>query len=71
MQFEKQKMSATCSCNQYILKPVNVSDHLDTIYQYEVESYPEDEAATYEKLKYRLETANPVFRGWFCVLFAN
>ncbi|KAF0982877.1 hypothetical protein FDP41_010856 [Naegleria fowleri] len=47
------------------LQPVNVSDHLDLIHSYESESYPSDEAATFEKLKYRLLNANDVFRGYF------
>ena len=53
------------SSDDYLLQPVNVSEHLELINQYESESYPEDEAATYDKLKYRLENANPVFRGFF------
>ncbi|EFC39120.1 acetyltransferase [Naegleria gruberi] len=53
------------SSTSYLLKPVNVTEHLEIINKYESESYPEDEAATYEKLKYRLENANSVFRGYF------
>ena len=42
-----------------------MQDHLDKIYELEKASYPEDEAATYEKLNYRLLNANDIFRGYF------
>ncbi|KAG2374869.1 hypothetical protein C9374_010243 [Naegleria lovaniensis] len=57
-----QKIVSNEDC---FIQAVNISDHLDLIYSYEKESYPEDEAATYEKLKYRLLHANDVFRGYF------
>lgn len=36
-------------------------EYLDHIYALESMSYPEDEAATYEKLKFRIENASNVF----------
>ena len=44
----------------YIVRPSKSSD-LDTVYQLEVANYPPDEAATREKLEYRLHTAAHLF----------
>ncbi|KAL9645272.1 hypothetical protein ABK040_002472 [Willaertia magna] len=47
--------------NSFELQSVSLN-LLDDIYQLEKESYPEDEAATFDKLKFRIENANDLFK---------
>lgn len=60
-------------------RPVDPSD-LERVHQLESASYPPDEAATYDKLKYRIENAANVFMvavqndqivGFICGTCAN
>eukprot|EP00002_Diphylleia_rotans_P038168 TRINITY_DN8640_c0_g1_i1.p1 TRINITY_DN8640_c0_g1~~TRINITY_DN8640_c0_g1_i1.p1 ORF type:complete len:168 (-),score=30.39 TRINITY_DN8640_c0_g1_i1:32-535(-) len=44
------------------MRPVSLSD-LEAAYSIESSSYPEDEAATYEKLEYRINNAGEFFLG--------